>query len=729
MKISGKFVEKEVLSSILYMQTACINRGMIDVGLDIFTYSIFVSNREYIEEYIDQASVNNVLEMFSNKFLEVEEKNSDIKLFDLKYDNRISEIVRSRRSGGGIMSCIFDIMTSDSDLNEGLINCGVDMNAVQNGSASESMKNNLLKKQIESTIKNKTSKKRNVKNDLPSEEKIDYSNESSFYVDLTKMAKLGKIPEAYGREQETKSVILTLLRRVKGNPLLIGEAGVGKTAVVERLARMIANDEVPDKLLGCTLYSVNIASLVAGTSLRGMLEDRLQKFMNEVAERNDVIIFIDEIHMIVGTGDSNGSSDICNMMKQYLARGNVRCIGATTIGDFNKYMRKDSALCRRFQRVNVEEMNHEQTLKIIECCQKSYEDFHGVCITKDAIEKAISLSGRFIVDRRFPDKAIDCIDDACARASLMDDGIVNQHIVEESISSLSSIPISIIRSKDSERTLKALEIIPNEILGNYEAIKKMCNVVANGFTRTLKRNRPLSSFVVHGPKGVGKKSSIQKLSKIIYGDNSVIEIDGHDYSEPHSIGSVIGSPPGYVGYGDDGRIYSSVRKKPYSFILVTNFENMHPNIRSHIVRIIKSGIMEDAKGITVDFRNSIFVFCQDDRKESGGMGFSKFESSYILEKSIWASILGEVDAEVIFNTVDSSDMKKIAWLEASSFLEDISESNKNIDVGEAMMSEMYNRCLPVSSPSEMRRKIREQLDNMAHYSSAMVRQGEVNGNY
>jgi ATP-dependent Clp protease ATP-binding subunit ClpA len=716
MTIRGKYIDKNVMASLLYMQSAAMNRGMKRIDLDLFTYSLFITCREYIESYIDHATVNNILSMFSSRLPDTNTSSDPVKLFDLVYDKRVSDIIRSKKVSGGAMSCLFDAMLADKEIHDTLIACGLDLTIVQNGVSEELRRDSAEAKENESAAPPASSLPPKSRPKNPSSKPTPSNVEPTFYTNLTELAKNNQLSEAYGRETETSRVILTLLRKVKGNPLLIGEAGVGKTAIVERLAMMIAKNEVPSRIADCTIYSIDVAALVAGTNLRGMLEEKLNLFMRSVVSRPDVILFIDEIHMLMGTGDHNGSADLGNMLKPYLARGEVRCIGATTIGDFNRHMRRDAALCRRFQRINVDEMTPEQTSGILEKCRESYEDFHGVSITSEAIDKAVLLSGRYIVDRRYPDKAFDCIDDACARASIYD-CMVEPSIVEESVSSLSSIPIDIIRSRESDRLSEVKDSLPLEIIGNDAAINKLCSIVSSGLSRTIKRNRPISTIVVHGPKGVGKKSIIRKLSEILYGFNSLLEIDGNDYRKSSSVNSIVGTSPGYIGYEDEGRLYSGVRKKPYCVILFTNFDAMHHAVKSIIIRTIRAGLIDDSRGLPVDFRNTIIVFSQDDKKTSGSMGFSKSEGDYHLERGVWSGILEEIDGEVVFNSVSAPDMKKIAWLEASAFADDISELGLSIDVGEALISETYERCKHASTPSEIRRLMRTDLDKMVSYST------------
>jgi ATP-dependent Clp protease ATP-binding subunit ClpA len=703
-----RYIDREVLASLLYMQSAAMNRGLTQVSMDVFVYSLLVSCRETIEEYVDQRVINDILSMLSSGFEESVEDVKKTQVFDLKYDKHISEIIRARRRGGGVMITLFDCMMADKDMHDRLIACGVNISDVQNGASEEAM---IQAKVDKKSAPSDSVPKPRTKAAVQSKREI----QGEFFVDLTDLARLGQLPEAYGRELETSRVILTLLRKVKGNPLLIGEAGVGKTAIVERLAHMIVDGEVPHRLLNTTIYSVDLASMIAGTNLRGALEEKLQNFLEKVSAMDDVILFIDEVHMIVGAGEGHTSSfDMSNMMKPYLARGKIRCIGATTNSDYSRYMRRDAALCRRFQRIQVNEMSPEETCTILEKCRESYEDFHGVSITQEAIDTVVKLSSRFIADRHFPDKAIDCMDDACARASLYET-MVEPSIVEESVSSLSSVPIEIIRSKDNNRLDKAADKIPFEIVGNDEAVRKTCSVLSSAISRSAKRDRPLCMMVVHGPKGVGKKSVVRKLAFEMYGFDSVIEINGNDFAQPHSVSAMVGAPPGYIGYGDDSKTYAAIRRKPYSFILVTNFNMMSQNVRAIFLDIMKTGIIEDAKGVIVDFRHSVLVFCEDDKKTSASMGFTKAQDGFQLERSVWGGILDEIDAEISFNSLSEGDLKKAAWLEANDFIER-EESESDVNVDDALITELYNRCQPSSSPSELRRKMRSMLDKTVCHS-------------
>jgi ATP-dependent Clp protease ATP-binding subunit ClpA len=714
-----RVIDQKVMKSILYMHGAARTRGMKDVGLPMFVYAILISCREYVENCFGQAAADDALSALSLHIFGDGSDDREIPTIPSapSFNKKVSAIILDRMNGGSVITCLFDAMLIDKEVHDILTAAGVNINDVQNGVSNETMESSRLKRETAAPatqpagadLRKKRTKSRSSAESLP-RDKEDFE----FYVDLVERAREGKLAESYGRDVETSHLILTLLRKVKGNPLLVGEPGVGKTAIVERLARMIVDGEVPARLSSCTIYSVDIPGLMAGTSLRGMLEQKLRTFMEEVGSRRDVILFFDEIHMAVGSDGGHTSSDIANMIKPYLARGDVRCIGATTIGDFNKFMRKDGAFCRRFQRINVSEMTPDQTSDILHMCKESYEDFHGVSIADEAIASAVSLSARYIVDRRFPDKALDCIDDACARASIYDCK-VDSAIVEESVSAFSMVPLNVVRSKDADKISEARDAIPTEILGNDQAIDDICATVSRRIRSKAKRNRVLCSMIVHGPNGVGKKTCVRLLAESLYGPNSVLEINGNDYAESHSVSSIIGAPAGYVGYDDDGRLYSNIRKRPTMFILVSNFGSMHPLVRLQLVRIMRNGIVEDIRGLPADFRNAVMVFCTDDKTEKG-MGFGSVPTTGSLERSVWAGILDEVDAVIPFGNVSMENMKRIAWMEAARISEEFDEW-ESPDIGDAVIASAYERCADAANPADMCRKMRSELEKMAVHTA------------
>jgi len=715
--VNKKVVDRNVMLAIMYMHQVAKARRIEVVGLEIFVYSLLMSCREYVENYVGQKAVDEAVSALSFRLYGDGNPKPDVdggSPVKTLFSKEISSILAARTGGGGVMACLFDAMLASNDISGMMGSCGLTINEVQNGVAVEAVnKARTLSaqaagrgvKEAKDEVRAKSGKKRG--SETPSRKEDPFA---SFCVDLTDMAREGRLPKSFGREAETGRLILTLLRKTKGNPLLIGEPGVGKTAIVERFAQMVVDESVPVRLIGCTVYCIDIAGMLSGTNLRGMLEEKIKSFMEEVAKRKDVIVFIDEIHMAVGAGD-HGSADIANMMKPYLARGNVRCIGATTVGDYNKYMRKDGAFCRRFQRIVIDEMTPSQVEDILYSCQKSYEDFHAVSIMDDAIQSAVTLSKRFMPDRRFPDKALDCIDDACARASLYKT-IVDVSIVEESVSALSTIPLNIVRASDVDRLEDARNRIPTEILGNDEAICAMCDAVSARVKSKQARNRPLCTVIVHGPPGVGKKSAVRLLAESMYGDKSVIEIDGNDFVLSHSISNIIGAPVGYLGYEDDGLLYSSVRKKPYSFVMISNFAVMHPVVRSQIVRILKSGVVDDVRGNPADFRSTMLFFVNDDVSKNA-LGFSSLQSSCDLEKAVWSSILNETDAEISFKQVDPETMRRIAWMEAAAVEESSSGYTK---LGDAIVSAAFERCSK-ASPSDLRRSIRKELERTAVFTA------------
>jgi ATP-dependent Clp protease ATP-binding subunit ClpC len=487
--------------------------------------------------------------------------------------------------------------------------------------------------------------------------------------DLTALSKEQGLDPVIGRDTETQRLLEILCRRTKNNPCLIGEPGVGKTAVVEGLAQRIVEGNIPEILKSKRVISLDLTSIVAGAKYRGEFEERLKKTMEEIIRDKNIIIFIDEIHTIIGAGGAEGAIDASNILKPSLARGEIQCIGATTIDEYRKYIEKDSALERRFQPITVGEPSKEETLEILKGLRDKYEAHHRVEITDEALEAAVNLSDRYITDRFMPDKAIDLIDEGAAKVRIqnlttppdlkdlegkienidkekeesiriqdferaanlrdkerelkeqlrsMKDNwdtqnsiktlIVDAEKIASVVSSWTKIPIEKLTELESERLLDLENILHKRVVGQNEAVKSIARAVRRARVGIKDPNRPIGSFIFLGPTGVGKTELSKALAEAMFGDeNSIIRVDMSEYMESHSVSKLIGSPPGYVGHDDGGQLTEAVRRKPYSIILLDEIEKAHPDIFNVLLQIMEDGRLTDGKGKVVNFKNTIVI--------------------------------------------------------------------------------------------------------------------------
>ena len=490
-----------------------------------------------------------------------------------------------------------------------------------------------------------------------------------FARDLTKSAQAGELDPVIGRAAEIERIVQILSRRTKNNPVLIGEPGVGKSAIVEGLAQLIVDGNIPEILRGKRVVSLDLASMLAGAKYRGEFEERLKNAMAEIRKAGNVILFIDELHTIVGAGASEGAIDAANILKPLLARGEMQCIGATTLKEYHKYIEKDSALERRFQPVNVGEPTKDESVAILMGLRDRYEAHHRVRITDEAISAAVNLSDRYISDRFLPDKAIDLIDEAASRvrikaftappdmkeqetrlevlnketeeavahedfekaANLRDQKkrlqnemaerrkeweqkrtshveIVGEEEVAEIVSAWTGIPVSRMTEDEAQRLLKLESILHERVIGQEEAVKSVARAVRRARAGLKDPNRPVGSFIFLGPTGVGKTELCKALAEALFGDeDAMIRIDMSEYMEKHSVSRMIGSPPGYVGHEEGGQLTEKVRRKPYAVILLDEVEKAHPDVFNVLLQILEDGRLTDGQGRVVDFKNTVIV--------------------------------------------------------------------------------------------------------------------------
>ena len=487
--------------------------------------------------------------------------------------------------------------------------------------------------------------------------------------DLTQLAREGKLDPVIGREEEIKRVIQILSRRTKNNPCLIGEPGVGKTAIAEGLAAKIVEGSVPDNIKNKRLLTLDLSGMVAGSKFRGEFEERIKRVINEVINDGNVLLFLDELHTIIGAGGAEGAIDASNILKPSLARGEIQLIGATTIEEYRKYIEKDAALERRFQSVKVEEPGIEETIGILKGLRSRYEQHHGVTITDDAIKAAVKLSERYINDRFLPDKAIDLIDEAASKARLKsytmpdeitkieeqlnklenekeeavkseafeeageikkkqarkkarleklkqkweDDKnssniIVGEDEVADVVSAWTRIPVQRIAQAETERLIKLEETLHNRVIGQDEAVTAIAKAIRRGRVGLKDPNRPIGSFLFLGPTGVGKTELSKALADAMFGtESALIRVDMSEFMEKHTVSKLIGSPPGYVGYDEGGQLSEKVRRNPYSVILFDEVEKAHPDVFNVLLQVLDDGHITDSTGRVVDFKNTVII--------------------------------------------------------------------------------------------------------------------------
>ena len=588
--------------------------------------------------------------------------------------------------------------------------------------------------------------------DFSEENKPEEKNTShvldKFGVNLTQMAREGKIDPVVGREQEIERVVQILSRRKKNNPILIGEAGVGKSAIIEGLALRIARGEVPYTIADKTLFSLDVSSLVAGTKFRGEFEERMQQLLDELRKAKDTIIFIDEIHTIVGAGSTQGSLDTANILKPALARGELQTIGATTLDEYRENIESDSALARRFQKVVVEPTTPEQTLQILRNIAPHYEQHHKVRYTEEALQACVELTGRYITDRFFPDKAIDVLDEAGSRIHLqsarepaelrqMESALdqvrrerreavkelvyekaasarlreialrsklgesrnewqrsletnpveITAEHIQQVITSMTGIPAERISGGEMTRLQTLCQHLSQRVVGQQEAVEKISRTIRRSRAGLKDENRPIGVFLFVGPTGVGKTLLAKEVSKWLFDEQrGLIRIDMSEYSEKHNVARLIGSPPGYVGYGEGGQLTETVRRQPYAVILFDEIEKAHPEVFNTMLQIFDEGHLTDGSGRKVDFRNTIIIMTsnvgsRDVVKKSVQVGYSTVSKSATasatprceyrkaLEQTFAPEFLNRIDDIVLFRTLELSDVERIIELELQGLFE------------------------------------------------------------
>ncbi|HWJ03162.1 MAG TPA: ATP-dependent Clp protease ATP-binding subunit [Verrucomicrobiae bacterium] len=494
-------------------------------------------------------------------------------------------------------------------------------------------------------------------------------NLNDFGRDLTKLARESKLDPVIGRDNEIERVIQILSRRTKNNPCLIGEPGVGKTAIAEGLAQRIVDNKVPEILTGKRVITLDMSAVLAGSKYRGEFEERLKKIMDEIKAAGNIILFIDELHTLIGAGAAEGAIDAANILKPALARGELQCIGATTLDEYRKYIERDAALERRFQPITVGEPTIEQAVLILKGLRDRYEAHHRVKITDEAIKAAVTLSDRYISDRFLPDKAIDLVDEAASRVRLqsftappdlkeldakmesvrkekeaavlsqefekaaqlrdnehkikarleelkaaweksrgLEKSVVTEEDIAHIVSSWTGIPVKKLAEEESERLLKLEEVLHQRVIGQDEAVKSVAKAVRRARAGLKDPKRPIGSFIFLGPTGVGKTELARALAETLFGDeDATVRIDMSEYMEKHAVSRLVGAPPGYIGHDEGGQLTEAVRRKPYAVVLLDEIEKAHPEVFNILLQVLEDGRLTDTKGRTVDFRNTVII--------------------------------------------------------------------------------------------------------------------------
>ena len=521
--------------------------------------------------------------------------------------------------------------------------------------------------------------------DSAQESKPEKSVIEDFGFDLTKAAAEGRLDPVVGRETEIARVIEILGRRKKNNPMLIGEPGVGKSAIVEGIALRIAGGSISPALAKKRLISLDIASVVAGTKYRGDFEKRLKSIIKEASSNPDIILFIDEFHTIVGAGGAQGSLDAANILKPALARGELQCIGATTMDEFAKIVEKDGALDRRFQKIVVEPTDIQQSVAILENLKPNYEAFHKVTYSEDAIEACVRLTDRYITDKSLPDKAIDALDEAGSMIRLnLDKGrkggnVVDAEDIATVVSKMTGIPVNKVAESEGNRIMRMKGRLQSRIIGQDEAIEKVVRAIQRNRAGLKDPDRPIGTFLFFGPTGVGKTQLAKCLAEYLFdSEENMVRIDMSEYMEKFAVSRLVGAPPGYVGYEEGGQLSERVRRKPYCVVLLDEIEKAHPDIFNILLQVLDEGRLTDSNGRAVSFRNTIVIMTSNvgsrELDEYGsGVGFSTSGKNVlknrqgVLEKAIRRSFppefINRVDEKIFFNSLSKEDIGKIVDIE------------------------------------------------------------------
>ncbi|MBP6045034.1 MAG: ATP-dependent Clp protease ATP-binding subunit [Microgenomates group bacterium] len=553
--------------------------------------------------------------------------------------------------------------------------------------------------------------------------------------DLTEMARQNLLDPVCGRDVEVERVVHILLRRTKNNPIVIGEAGVGKTAVVEGLAQAIVQNKTPKELSSKKIIQLEMSSLVAGASHRGEFEERIRNVIKEVQiSQGQIILFVDEVHTLIGAGDEQGSMDASNIIKPYLSRGQIQIIGTTTLSEYRKHFQKDKAFERRFQPVLVEEPTEDVAKSMLLYLKPKYEAFHKVTISQEAIDASVHLSKRYIGERYLPDKAVDLIDEAAAGVKLefaggkRKDSEVKKSDIEAVISGWTGIPIAKLTEDESQKLLNLEKLIHKRLIGQEHAVSSIAEAVRRGRIGLASSGRPIASFIFLGPTGVGKTELAKTLAETLFGkDDAIIRLDMSEYMEKHEVAKLIGAPPGYVGYEEGGQLTEAVRRKPYSIVLLDEVEKAHPDVFNILLQVLEDGRLTDNKGNTVSFKNTILITTSNigsvliqqqlssvKPKEEKEKNFKHLSEIVMTElhKFFKPELINRFDEVIIFEPIAPDHMVEIAKLGIEKTKSLLKEQGVGITITEKALSQLAKDGYdPVYGARPLRRLIQSSIEN------------------
>ncbi len=522
----------------------------------------------------------------------------------------------------------------------------------------------------------------------------------AFGRDVTKLARRGKLDVVVGRDEEIERMITILSRRTKNNPVLLGEPGVGKTALVEGLAQRIIDGTVPDLLRDKRIISLDLGLMVAGTKYRGQFEERIKAVMTEVKRTRDVILFIDELHTLVGAGGAEGAMDAANILKPALSRGEIQCIGATTLNEYRKYIEPDKALERRFNTVQVEPPDEKETVKILTRLRDRYEAHHRVTYTDDAIEAAAELSGRYITNRYFPDKAIDVLDEAGSKARIAKKSSVDATDIAAVVSQMTGVTISHMTESDRERYSKMAERVRERVINQDDSIDAIARTVRRRAVGIGDPHRPIGAFILVGDSGTGKTLTAKEFAKEMFGSEAdLIAFDMSEYMEKHNASRLIGAPPGYVGYEEGGQLTERVRRKKYAVILLDEIEKAHSDVFNMLLQVLEEGRLTDSQGRKVDFTNTLLLMTSNlgstGAGEATGIGFgaksapsesrkeaNRFRVISEVQSHFRPEFINRLDDILVYNSLDRAASARVLALELKPVEQRLAAKGYTIEVSE-----------------------------------------------
>lgn len=686
-RIYEKF-DHDVLQMIIYAKAANVNAEVDCLYPESFIVGILTTGDNSVNAILLQQDVDlhKCLKTFKTKLAERKNKKQTEEM--VSYEN----LKKSKQ--------VVEIILDSEKISEGLSNDNGSFINLQHIFLAimhicpdikkifeeEGLKHNQF---IEDVKKSKA--KKNGKKKEPEAAKTN-SAFDSFCVNMTEMASQNKYDPIISRDNEIESAITVLCRRNKSNPILVGEPGVGKTAIVEGICQRIVSNTVPKKLRGCKIFSLNVGALVAGTKYRGEFENRLQTLIKNLLDDPSAILFIDEIHNIIGAGSASGSVDAANMLKPALAR-DLKCIGATTNSEYKKYFSGEGALERRFEKIDVGEPSKEQVKKILIGIKPKLEDFHKCVISDESIDMAIELTGRYLPVKHFPDKAIDCIDTACAKYAWKEDSkkySISSADIAEVVSKQCQVPLEIIMWDNQERIKNTELSLYSRVIGEDHAVKSVCRTLRNAYSGVRNPNKPIGIFVFGGQSGTGKTHLAKEVAKALFNNEaSFIRIDMTEFSEAHSVSKITGSPPGYVGFNEVDVIADKIRRKPYCVLLLDEIEKSHPDVMKLFLQVMADGAFTDSVGNKVNCKNIILImtgnFGMND-KGKATIGFAEASGKSQVEKeqqrlityckeSYGVEFVNRVDEFIPFIPLTDEALLKIIQMQLDDFSKHVAQNS------------------------------------------------------